>query len=176
VVLLTPVRQLTDPMRVTMEQLARRHDVAFILGHTAPGRDAAVTYDRLASCLAVARQVVKDRLVVEFDDFAVYEPLTGMSRAQASLIVRDTLGALWDEPAATLRESLRTLRALVHVRWVATEAAKELTVHPNTVRNRVTALARITGLSFADAKDLERLSTAIRLLEMYPTLLTGERD
>ena len=101
-----------------------------------------------------------DSLVTLFDDSPLAVTAASTPEVMAR-IVSSTLGPLDAMPAADREVLLDTLEAWRDGGGSTERAAKQLFVHPNTVRQRLRRIAEVTGCSLTAPRDIAKLCLAL---------------
>jgi DNA-binding PucR family transcriptional regulator len=99
-------------------------------------------------------------LVTLFDDSPLAVTAASTPEVMAR-IVSSTLGPLDAMPAADREVLLDTLEAWRDGGGSTERAAKQLFVHPNTVRQRLRRIAEVTGCSLTAPRDIAKLCLAL---------------
>ncbi len=133
--------------------------VGVVLGRAYRGTHGARRSYREAQSLLNYR---KDAAILTFEEALVPRVLMGDASARDSFI-DELFGSLKARKGgATLREALL---ALARTGFNFKETAVQLTIHPNTLRYRLTNAAETTHLDLEDPEVRFRLQLAVRLLE-----------
>ena len=101
-----------------------------------------------------------------------YERL-GLYRLLADAVEPDVLEAFRREQLGSIEHDadlVKTLRAYLRTRGNKAQCAKELFVHLNTVKYRLTRIAELTGRNLEDAEALLGLHVALEIGEFLPLL------
>ncbi|MDX6626441.1 MAG: hypothetical protein QOE56_1430 [Solirubrobacterales bacterium] len=113
--------------------------------------------------LHVATALVQGGGLRAYSDIGAYRYLVHLLGQEA---VRDpyseAIGALAEYDRARGSQLVQTLETYLEARRGITETARSLTVHPNTLRQRLERIESLTGLDLANA-DLLSLELALRL-------------
>ncbi len=121
----------------------------------------ATAYQQARRATEVGRRVAGDSSVSHFDNLGIHR-LIGLipDKKELTDFARDVLGELADD-TATAEELRNTLQVLLDNNLNVAEAARDLIMHYNTVRYRITKLERILG-PFTSDPNL-RLNVAVAL-------------
>jgi hypothetical protein len=101
---------------------------------------------------------------VALADASLYESLLALGAPSVQRRLPAWVNDLAAEGAPERNELIRTLLAYLAADLSIDRAARELFVHPNTVRYRLRRLTKLTGLDVGRFYDLLELVTAVRLL------------
>jgi purine catabolism regulator len=105
-----------------------------------------------------------------------YEQL-GIYRLLADAVDRDALEGFRREQLGALEHDadlMKTLRVYLRTRGNKAQCAKELFVHLNTVKYRLTRIAELTGRNLEDAQALLGLHVALEIGDVLPWLGRGQ--
>jgi len=106
------------------------------------------------------------RTLTQYEQLGIYRLLAdALDRDALYAFRQDQLGALLDDA-----ELLKTLRAFLRARGSKAGCAKELFVHLNTVKYRLTRIADLTGRDLEDAQTLLDLHVALEIGDILPLL------
>jgi sugar diacid utilization regulator len=105
---------------------------------------------------------------VALADASLYESLLALGGPSVQRRLPPWAGDLAAEGAPERSDLIRTLLAYIAANMSIERTARELFVHPNTVRYRLRRLSKVTGLDVASFYDLVELVTAVRLLPALP--------
>jgi sugar diacid utilization regulator len=124
----------------------------------------ATAYAEAREAVAIATGTgIRGRAVV-LDDVLVDYMLRASPHAQR--ILEHTLRPLVEYDEAHRAELVKTLRAYLSARTNLTKSARLLTVHPNTVVNRLRRIRELTGRDPHAMEDLQILFLALKLSEL----------
>jgi sugar diacid utilization regulator len=101
---------------------------------------------------------------VALADASLYDSLLALGGSSVQRRLPPWAGELAAEIASDQSDLIRTLLAYLAANMSIERTARELFVHPNTVRYRLRRLSKLTGLDVASFYDLVELVTAVRLL------------
>jgi hypothetical protein len=105
---------------------------------------------------------------VALADASLYESLLALGAPSLQRRLPAWAGDLTAEGPAERNDLVHTLLAYLAADMSIERTARELFVHPNTVRYRLRRLSRLTGLDVGSFYDLVELVTAVRLLPAGP--------
>ena len=124
-------------------------------------RFARTAMASLASGSAQVRQFAATPLAV----------LAASSPETARQMARSVLGEILALPAAERETFLATLQAWLQARGSASDAARTLFVHANTVRHRLRRAEQFTGRHLDDPNDVADLAAALQAVRLFPDLV-----
>lgn len=155
-----PIRQVLAASSVTVGLSAAFGDLA--------DASTAVRQARIAHrCLSPG-----DAGIVQYGERPLVD-LLAAARVQAGDHARAVLGGVLSGTVAEREMLLSTLRVWFDGRGVAKEAARQLHVHPNTVRYRLRRIQELTGLDLTDLRDVAELYVALEAIRLDP--VTGRQ-
>jgi DNA-binding PucR family transcriptional regulator len=105
--------------------------------------------------------------VTVFDDSPLAVATAGAPDVMARVVTK-VLGPIEALPADERTVLLDTLDVWFDCGGSAEEAAKQLYVHPNTVRTRLRRIAERTGRSLTDPRGITELALALRAVRQAP--------
>jgi purine catabolism regulator len=148
-----------------LERVLARHGVS--VGFSGP-----IDWDDLPRGLAEARQAAarsrEGRLVVRFERLAD-EGMLGLLRASgAETLAHRFLAPVLDLPKAERELVIRTATVWLTHNGSWDPPAKELGIHRQTLRNRITALENLLGVDLGSFQARSELWTSLRLLAVAP--------
>ncbi len=150
-----PIRQVLAASSVTVGLSAAFGDLA--------DASTAVRQARIAQrCLSPG-----DTGVVQYGERPLAD-LIAAAPVQAGDHARAVLGGVLSGTAAEREMLLSTLRVWFDSRGVAKEAARQLHVHPNTVRYRLRRIQELTGLDLTNLRDVAELYVALEAIRLDP--------
>lgn len=168
IVVLLPATRAEDAMRELVVQARKLSDgsVRCVVG--GPLQSLSDLQPKLAvATRAAALVTVSSPEIVHLSDFGVYglllESGTGDSMVQ---FARTILGPVLDADRRRDSELLKTVRTWLRTNLSVGDTAKKLFVHPNTVRNRLKSVAKLTRLDLESPGDLASLSLALMVVEI----------
>lgn len=103
-------------------------------------------------------------------DTALVPVLLASATDAAARLARQTLGELLGGESDDGRVLLTTLRAWATSGGSASEAARSLHCHPNTVRYRLRRVEQLTGRSLSDPMDVMHVLLASQALDVVPVV------
>lgn len=103
-------------------------------------------------------------------DTALVPVLLASATDAAARLARQTLGELLGGESDDGRALLTTLRAWATSGGSASEAARRLHCHPNTVRYRLRRVEQLTGRSLSDPMDVMHVLLASQALDVVPVV------
>jgi hypothetical protein len=161
-------RDLPDLVEVLREHAERRVGVS-------PSYD---DLNRTGDALRFAKVALRagdaeSRAVTVFDDSPVAVATAGAPDVMARVAAK-VLGPIEALPADERALLLDTLDVWFDCGGSAEEAAKQLYVHPNTVRTRLRRIAERTGRSLTDPRGITELALALRAVRQTPRPPTSE--
>lgn len=128
------------------------------------------TGDAAAQAAIAASAAPPGEAVVVRHDMAVVPVLLASATDAAARLARHTLGALLGGESDDGRVLLATLRSWASSGGSASEAARSLHCHPNTVRYRLRRIEQLTGRSLSDPMDLMHVLLASQALDVVPVV------
>jgi GAF domain-containing protein len=153
----------------TLQQLAVAEGVA--IGHSdvrAGAEEARIGLRQAAAACRVTSALTAGASVLAYGDLGAYRYLVHLAADETSndpyLDAVRTIAAYDKRRGGQL---VATLEQYLAERRSATEAARALMVHPNTLRQRLERIETLTGLELASA-DLLALELAVKLARLNP--------
>jgi hypothetical protein len=136
------------------------------VGLSAPFGDLAVASTAARQARIAHRRLPPGDLgVVQYGDRPLAD-LIAAAPVQAGDHARAVLGAVLSGTVAEGETLLATVRVWFDCRGVAREAARQLHVHPNTVRYRLRRIQEFTGLDLTNLRDVAELYVALEAIRL----------
>lgn len=142
------------------------------IAYAGPREGVAGARQATAECLQTLRAL---RLIGRSESPATYDELgiwTILGSADSDCLARfrdSMLGPLFEHDQRPASQLISTLRALVRADFEWRPAAAQLGVHPNTVRYRMSVIAKLTGLDLGSYGDQVKADIALRAADMLTT-------
>jgi sugar diacid utilization regulator len=155
------LRTAVEPTAVSLAQMYGGRLVAG--GSMACDGLAEVSRGYQEARLAMERAAATGAFVA-LADASLYESLLALCGPSLQRRLPSWVGELAAEGAPEQSDLIRTLLSYLGANLSIERTARELFVHPNTVRYRLRRLSKLTGLDVASFYDLVDLVTAVRLL------------
>jgi hypothetical protein len=145
------------------------------LGPTVGWREAALSFSRAMATLRLARRGGSEEGLLLADEHRL-EILLGLDRRLAEDIAAEALRGLDGETEASRERLTRTLEAWLRHRGRTEVVARELHVHPQTVRYRLGRLRQLFGQRLDDPDGRFELELALRAGPAGSTTAQGARE
>jgi hypothetical protein len=153
----TGADRLADALTRALSPAQCRYEVVAGLGATADRlTDAGPSCRQAMDALEIALRTGRTREAVDYDDVLV-DLLLVRGRSLTSHLARRGLGQLLDQP-----HLVQTLRAFLDNGQTASDAARALNVHQNTVTYRLRRIRELTGYDLRKLDDVLLLWLALR--------------
>jgi hypothetical protein len=153
----TGADRLADALTRALSPAQCRYEVVAGLGATAERlTDAGPSCRQAMDALEIALRTGRTREAVDYDDVLV-DLLLARGRSLTSHLARRGLGQLLDQP-----HLVQTLRAFLDNGQNASDAARTLNVHQNTVTYRLRRIRELTGYDLRKLDDVLLLRLALR--------------
>ncbi|GAA5176051.1 PucR family transcriptional regulator [Pseudonocardia eucalypti] len=144
---------------------------AFSLGVSRPFHEPALIparYEEARKALRMGRRSHGPGKVTYFAELGLFRLLSLIDDVgELRDFVRDALGELTALEARERAELVRTLQVLLDNHLNVAKSARDLHVHYNTMRYRISKLERLVGPFMSDNRLCLRLAVAMQALEMY---------
>lgn len=144
---------------------------AFSLGVSRPFDDPALIparYEEARKALRMGRRSHGPGEVTYFAELGLFRLLSLIDDVgELRDFVRDALGQLTALEARERAELVRTLQVLLDNHLNVAKSARDLHVHYNTMRYRISKLERLVGPFMSDNRLCLRLAVALQALDMY---------
>ena len=118
--------------------------------------------------LVVGRRVGGSGQVSLFEDLGLDRLLASCAEGELTQFCDATLGRLIAYDAAHRADLVRSLEAFLACNGNVATAARSLFVHYNTLRNRITTIEQVLGLTLDGAEHRLNLGLALRIWRMLP--------
>ncbi|WP_123668294.1 PucR family transcriptional regulator [Actinocorallia herbida] len=156
-----------EPDRATARRFAAMSPQAERTGFSA----AFTGLDRLPEALKEARMAASvapaGRGIAYYDDFGSFGNVAAaLSPKQLTEYVTTTLGALRAYDLKRGSSLLETLRRFVANSGQVAETAAELSIHVNTLHQRIQRIEQVTGLDLRSYRDIARITLALDMLQI----------
>jgi GAF domain-containing protein len=149
-------------------ELGRRHGAAVGLSelHDSPGGSARAYHQALDAAM-IGRALLGDGGAIGYAEVGAYRYLVHIAAENAPHDrMRAAVDRLIDYDARRRTSLLDTLERYLAERRSVIESARELFIHPNTLRQRLGRIEELTGLNL-DEDDLLSLELAIKLARLH---------
>jgi len=149
-------------------ELGRRHGAAVGLSepHDSPGGSARAYHQALDAAM-IGRALLGDGGAIGYAEVGAYRYLVHIGAENAPHDrMRAAVDRLIDYDARRRTALLDTLERYLAERRSVIESARELFIHPNTLRQRLGRIEELTGLNL-DEDDLLSLELAIKLARLH---------
>jgi len=105
--------------------------------------------------------------ITQYDNLGVYRVLfSSRDNPELARFSGELLGGLIESDRLYKSELMRTLEVILRCNFNLKEAARELFIHYNTLRYRVSKIEEIAGVDLSAAEDRLNLQVAYRILQM----------
>ncbi|MGI6131157.1 MAG: PucR family transcriptional regulator [Bacillota bacterium] len=126
----------------------------------------SASYQEAKKALSIGRAIGDRTPVIHFDDLGVYRVISKCAdRSELEAFVREKLGSLIDYDLRRGTCLVETLRVYFENASSATEAARALFVHVNTVKQRLIRISQISGLNLSSTDDQFLAYMALKILD-----------
>jgi len=157
-----------DRLRTSCEQLAR--DAGFVVGLSDVDRGAASSRRRMreaADAARIGRSLAAQGGAVSYEGLGAYKYLVHLELDDAPHDrYRQSVEELIDYDRRRGARLVETLERFLADRGSVAASARALYIHPNTVRQRLERIERVTGLDLAK-EDLLSLELALKLSRLH---------
>ena len=164
-----------EALRETCESLAREEGL--VIGLSDVDRGAASARRRMreaADAARVGRSLVADGGAVSYEQLGAYRYLVHMERDDAPRDrYRQAVEKLADYDRRHGARLIETLEQFLADRGSVSASARALYVHPNTVRQRLERIQRVTELDLPE-EDLLSLELALKLARLHDVRTEAE--
>ena len=163
-----PTDRSDDELRSVVDELAR--DEGLNVGVSDVDRGAASARRRLreaADAASIARSLAADGGAVSYEQLGAYRYLVHLELDETP---HDRYGQAVNElieyDARRKAQLVETLERYLGTRCSVAASARELFIHPNTVRQRLERIERVTGLELGE-EDLLSLELALKVARLH---------
>lgn len=158
-----------DLLRVVREEMADAN-VTISAGagrHFEDVMDLPRAYNQAVQALRVGMTVHGTGRATAFDDLGIYRVLASASdRRELEQFSHEVLAGLMPEGGRPRADLLATLEAVLRCGGNLRRAARELFVHYNTLRHRVSRIRELTGMDLRSVEDRLCLHVALKIHRM----------
>ena len=160
-------RDAADALRRACEELARAEGLSIGLSDTDRGaRSARRRMREAADAARIGRSLAGTGGAIQYEQLGAYRYLVHLDPGEAP---RDRFGQaverLMDYDARRKAQLVETLERFLGARCSVAGTARELYIHPNTVRQRLERIEQVTGLDLRE-DDLLSLELALKVARL----------
>jgi carbohydrate diacid regulator len=127
-------------------------------------KDLPGAFARAASALATGAEFEQERNCFEYDKLSLERLVCEIPQEIGIEYVRETFGSRLERGRAS-EELLRTVKMFLDCNMNASEAAKAMYIHRNTMTYRLEKFQKLTGLDCASFGDGLRVRIALLILQ-----------